>query len=256
MSSQNLAPSTELKTTGTEGVVTIVTSLQKVWTRLQKIHPTLPDATIIVKSSPGTWGHTSVLKPWGAQAVKGRGKAKTVTLTNLRHEVMISSENLSRGPEAVLGTLLHEAAHALNLAAGVRDCDSNGRHNKLFKATAEAAFGLDIKELGWIGWSDTYTPAECLTRWATELRMIKTGLAKASVTHHPKALTAGGTTTIVLPPKGKTKTGGRAKNLTRAVCECEADASGWVPSIRASAKVLAIGILCEDCKAYFQVTGN
>jgi hypothetical protein len=57
-------------------------------------------------------------------------------------------------------------------------------------------------------------------------------------------------------PPGKTVTGGRKKNLGRAVCKCAPDASGWVPSIRASARVLDLGIKCSACDALFEVTGE
>jgi len=255
MTSTDLNPSTDLTTTGAAGIAPVVTTLQTVWARLQKIQPTLPDATIVVKRDARAWGHTTTAKVWGAQKAKGRGKAKTVTLEAQRYEVMISGENLSRGPVAVLGTLLHEAAHALNLVAEVRDVDSNGRHNKAFKATAEQAWGLRIEDLGnWMGWTDTYVPDECAKRFSREVAMIAKALSKASVAHHPKAMT--GTIVIVPPAPGKTKTGGRAKNLSRAVCECQPDATGWRPSLRASAKVLALGIRCEACDALFTVTGE
>lgn len=257
MSSTNMAPA-PFTTTGAEGIAPVVASLQKVWKRLQKVQPTLPDATIVVKRDSRAWGHTTTQKVWGSQKSKGRGKAKTVSLANERFEVMVSGENLSRGPVAVLGTLLHEAAHALNLADGVMDVDSNGRHNKKFKARAEAAWGLDIRDLGnWLGWTDTHVPAECEKRWAVEVKMIATALHKATVAHHPGLATATGGVAVppVMPP-GKTRTGGRAKNLNRAVCKCEADPSGWRPSLRASARVLAIGIKCESCDALFEVTGE
>lgn len=245
------------KTTGAEGVAPVVAALQKVWTRLQKAKPDLPDATIVIKRDSRAWGHTTTMKVWGAQDLRGRGKAKVPFLNLERYEVMVSGENLSRGAEAVLGTLLHEAAHALNIVREKRDVDSNGRHNKTFKATAEAEFGLDIRDLGnWLGWTDTYTPEACLKRWATELRMIRTALVKASVAHHPKLPKAGGTTIVVTPPPGKTITGGRKKNLGRAVCKCAEDARGWRPSIRASAQVLAIGVRCSACDALFEVTGD
>jgi len=243
-------------TSGDEGIAPVVATLQKVWTRLQKAQPDLPDATIVVKRDARAWGHTTVQRVWGAQATKGRGKAKVATLTHERYEVMVSGENLSRGAITVLGTLLHEAAHALNLVREIRDVDSNGRHNKRFQATAAEYWGLDIRDLGnYLGYTDTYVPAEAQARWATEVRMIATALAKSTVAHHPKAVTGG---TVVLPPvaPGKTKTGGRAKNLSRAVCACEADATGWRPSLRASAKVLALGIRCEECDSLFQVTGE
>jgi hypothetical protein len=255
MSSTDFAPA-PFTTTGAEGIAPVVASLQKVWKRLQKAQPTLPDATIVIKRDSRAWGHTTTMKVWGSQATKGRGKAKTVSLANERFEVMVSGENLSRGPVAVLGTLLHEAAHALNLADGIMDVDSNGRHNKKFKARAEEAWGLDIRDLGnWLGWTDTHVPAECAKRWSVEVKMIATALHKATVAHHP-SVGKGGTAVIVPPKPGRTKTGGRAKNLNRAVCKCVPDASGWRPSLRASARVLAIGIKCEECDALFEVTGE
>ena len=257
MSSTDLNPSTDLQTSGVEGVAPVVVALQKVWTRLQAVHADLPDATIVVKRDARAWGHTTTSKVWGAQVTKGRGKAKTASLDAQRYEVMISGENLSRGAEAVIGTLLHEAAHALNLVRGIRDVDSNSRHNKRFKATAEEAFGLEIKDLGnWLGWTDTYVPAECSKRWAVEIRMVAAALAKSSVAHHPKSLGGSGVVVILPPAPGKTKGGNRAKNLSRAVCECQEDATGWRPSLRASAKVLALGIRCEECDSLFQVTGS
>lgn len=250
MSTTTIAP---FVTTGAEGVAPVVTALQKVWTRLQKAEPTLPDATIIIKRDARAWGHTSVQKVWGAQKATGKGKAKVATLTKERHEIMVSGENLARGSVAVLGTLLHEAAHALNLAEGVQDCDSNGRHNKRFKARAEDAWGLDIRDAGnWLGWTDTHVPDDCQKRWAVELRMIETAMKKATVAHRP--VMAG--LTVLPPTPGRTATGGRQKNLSRAICGCKPDASGWRPSLRASAKVLAIGITCQDCDKNFEVTGD
>lgn len=255
MSSSNLTPA-PFRTTGEAGIATVVKSLQDVWVRLQKQHPKLPDATIIIKRDSRAWGHTTTQKVWGAQKVKGRGKTKTAELHAERYEVMISGENLSRGAVEVVATLLHEATHALNLQDGIKDCDSNGRHSKrAFGQRATDTFGLTVKDAGnYLGWTDTSLDAAAQKRWATEVRMIERALAKSTVAHHPKL--TGGKVVIVPPAPGKTKTGGRAKNLSRAICECAPDASGWRPSLRASARVLAIGIKCEECGAHFAVTGE
>jgi hypothetical protein len=254
--STDITPGT-FTTTGEAGIVPVTEALQKVWTRLQKDHPTLPAVTIVVKRDGRAWGHTTLAKVWGAQAVKGRGKAKAATLKDERLEVMISGENLSRGAVDVLGTLLHEATHVLNITDGIQDCDSNGRHSKgKFAKRAEQVFGLEIKDLGnYLGWTDTYVPEATQARYATEIKMLERALGKSTVAHH--GVKVGG---VIVPPTkpapGKTKTGGRAKNLSRAVCGCQPDATGWRPSLRASAKVLAIGIKCEECGDLFQVTGE
>ena len=252
--STDLTPGT-FTTSGEAGIAPVTTALQKVWTRLAKRHG-LPEVTIVVKRDGRAWGHTTLNKVWGAQAVKGRGKAKTATLKSERLEVMISGENLSRGAVDVLGTLLHEAVHVANIQDEIQDCDVNGRHTKgKFAARAEAEFGLEIKDLGnYLGWTDTYVPEATQAVYATEIRMIKAALAKSTVAHHGPI--KGGATIVVPPAPGKTKTGGRAKNLSRAICDCAPDASGWRPSLRASAKVLSIGIRCEACETNFRVTGE
>jgi hypothetical protein len=245
-------------TSGSEGVAAIVTTLQKVYDRIQKRTPGLPDATIVVNRSSRAWGHTSTAKTWGAQTTKGRGKAKTVGLKAERYEIMISGENLSRGAESVMGTLLHEATHAWNLAQGIQDVDVNGRHTKgAFAGKAGDLFGLEIRDMGtYIGWSDTYLTDATRKAYAVEIKMVAAALTKSTVAHMVRpgdTITIPGGGTKVVGPKGGT---GRAKNLSRAVCDCAPDASGWRPSLRASAKVLAIGIKCEACGGTFRVTGE
>jgi len=48
-------------------------------------------------------------------------------------EVFVGGEGLARGPAEVLGTLLHEAAHALADVRGIKDTSRQGRwHNARF----------------------------------------------------------------------------------------------------------------------------
>ena len=68
---------------------------------------------------------------------------------------MISGEGLRRTPRDVLGTLLHEAAHALADARGIKDTSRQGRyHNTKFKMLAEE-LGLTVDHDPTIGWSVT-----------------------------------------------------------------------------------------------------
>ena len=68
---------------------------------------------------------------------------------------MISGEGLRRTPQEVLGTLLHEAAHALAFERGVKDTSRQGRyHNKQFKTLAEE-LGLTVTHDDRLGWSVT-----------------------------------------------------------------------------------------------------
>lgn len=61
-------------------------------------------------------------------------------------EINLSAEWLSRNPDDILETLLHEMAHLYNAVHGVRDCTSGQYHNKHFKRAAEM-FGLKVHRL-------------------------------------------------------------------------------------------------------------
>jgi len=69
-------------------------------------------------------------------------------------EINLSAEWMSRTPEAILETLLHEMAHLKNAVEGIRDCTSGQYHNKYFKQAAEQ-FGLDVERGGNKGYAYT-----------------------------------------------------------------------------------------------------
>lgn len=70
-------------------------------------------------------------------------------------EINLSAEYMSRGPEGLLETLLHEMAHLWNATiADVRDCSGGQYHNKHFKTAAER-FGLEVSRDGKRGWAYT-----------------------------------------------------------------------------------------------------
>jgi len=178
----------------------------------------LPAAVIVVKRDAKAWGHFTPAQTWS----DGETHA---------HEIMISGENLARGARAVLGTLLHEAAHAKNHADGVKGTDTNGRHNQTFKAQAEA-FGLEITQQNKAhGYSHTEVPDECVTRWAEAFALIEDGIKFAA------ALTS----------EGKEKPKARNKNNIKATCKC-----GNI--IRLSQKVLDTGVICAECEWNYQAT--
>ena len=178
---------------------------------------TLPEVLITVQRDRRNWGHITLWNAW-------------TTGTTGRLELMVSGENLARGPVAVLGTLLHEAAHAHNLANNVRDCDSQGRHNRKFKTTAELVFGLEISK-NRHGWSDTTVPAATQKLWADGIARLTEALAVSAVQAPVK------------PPKR------RNTNLSKFECDsCGA-------SLRASESTFADGI-AHGCGGDFYPIGE
>lgn len=145
-------------------------------------------------------------------------------------ELLITGEGLTRGGRAVFGTLAHEMSHAYNIAKGIKDTDSNGRHNKKFKDTAERVYGLEISNHKAIGWSLTEVPDTTAELWAGLIADIDNAITAV----------AGGL-------KSAPKTKKRNKNLLKATCQCPEPLT-----IRASAKVIESGVRCDECEELFK----
>jgi curved DNA-binding protein CbpA len=134
----------------------ILAVLEDCWTAIRRHHGQVPPVVIIIASGTDTrqprWGHYAA----------GRWYA-----SNIKHpEVMVSGEGLARTPREVLGTLLHEAAHALAAAREITDTSRQGRyHNKKYAALARE-LGLDVTETPGFGWTITTVPDTTARRYA------------------------------------------------------------------------------------------
>jgi hypothetical protein len=142
---------------------------------------------------------------------------------------MISGEGLRRTPHDVLGTLLHEAAHALAHARGIKDTSRQGRyHNKHFKTHAEQ-LGLIAEHDARIGWSASTITDVTGIAYARQLHDLTDAM---TLWRHSESAT--GPTTR------------RTSNFIAAVCPCGR-------SIRVAASTLAEApITCQACDGEFQ----
>lgn len=200
--------------TKTENLSGIVQALEGAHALIQE-KTGAPRATILVNRKTGrTMGHFTHAKLWKA------GEESF-------HEIMISANYFERGARAVLGTLLHEVAHSIDLQNGIQGTSGDGYHNQKFKATAES-LGLTITQAKGIGWSLTEVSDACAERWAEALALIENGLALMADAEQGK------------------KTKGRNKNLISARCACDG-------VIRLSAKVLEkCAPKCDNCGGAFK----
>ena len=199
--------------TKTERLSVIVAALESAHAVIQE-KTGAPRATINVARKTGrTMGHFTHAKMWKA------GEESF-------HEIMISANYFERGARAVLGTLLHEVAHSIDLQNGIQGTSGDGYHNQKFKATAES-LGLTITQAKGIGWSITEVSDACAERWAEALALIENGLALMADAEQGK------------------KAGGRNKNLKVAECRCG-------EKIRLSASVLEkCAPMCNACGCKF-----
>jgi hypothetical protein len=186
---------------------------------IRRWHPEIPPVVIIIAS--GTDGKHP---RWGYHA-PGRWNVAG----EQRAEIMISGEGLRRSPRDVLATLLHEAAHALAHARGLKDTSRQGRyHNKQFKICADE-LGLAVEHDDRNGWSASTISPVTEAAYARQLDV----LAQA----------------MTLWRHGETITGAtprRNTNFIAAICPCGR-------TIRAAASTLAEApITCAACDGKFQ----
>ncbi len=202
-----------------EAVSRVLRVLEDTWQAIRAIHSEIPAVVIIIAS--GTDGKET---RWGHHAPK-----RWHVGLDGRTEIMISGEGLRRSALSVLGTLLHEAAHALAAARGISDTSRQGRyHNKKFKACAEE-LGITAGHDQKIGWSITTVPDDTALAYADQLDSLQTAMTLWRIDEH----------------NGPTGTTRRSTNLTAAACPCGR-------SIRAAASTLAEApVICGACDGTF-----
>ena len=189
--------------------------------------PGTPRVTVIIarlnadaRRKGAKYGHTTVRKVWN-DADTG----------NDTYEVAMAAEYINRPTSEVFGTLLHEMAHAYNLANDIKDTDQNGRHNLRFRDTAERLFGLSITEAERIGWSVTECPDATVKRFARAFtHTVKSQRFRAAA-----------------PAAGAPTRAGRDRNLPLLVCGCG-------NKVRASRAVMMAGLRCLSCNTDYDLS--
>jgi len=195
----------------------LVHVLEDTWTAIRCRHPQIPAVVIILAS-----GTESRQPRWGHFA-SGRWYVEH----DQRAEVMISGEALRLTPAEVLAVILHEAAHALACARGIKDTSRQGRyHNKHFKTHAEQ-LGLAVEHDQRNGWSASKITDAAEHAYAAQL----SALAEAMTLWRRDETTGPATR--------------RNTNLIAASCPCGR-------SIRVAASTLAEApITCQACDGDF-----
>jgi DnaJ domain len=195
----------------------LVHVLEDIWLAIRRHHGQVPLVVIILASGTETrqprWGHFA----------SGRWHVGI----DQRAEVMISGEALRLTPSEVLAVILHEAAHALAHARGIKDTSRQSRyHNKQFKNCAEE-LGLAIEHDDKNGWAASKITHHAEHAYTDQLDALAEAMTlwRASETSSP--------------------TTRRNTNLIAAACPCGR-------SIRVAASTLAEApITCQACDGDF-----
>ncbi|WP_198955141.1 hypothetical protein [Kineosporia sp. R_H_3] len=240
----------------------LVAALEATWAAIQHRHPEIPDVVIVVAAgSVGVprgalkLGHFAARR-W-THAGPGTQRGPAVESGDAEQqvgmpEVFVGGEGLALGAVDVLGTLLHEATHALAHVRQVQDTSRQGRyHNRRFRNLAEE-MGLFVAEAPGIGWSDTFVPEAARTDYAHVLDALS-----AAIRIHRRAegtlvpATPGDQDGAAAPGPaggtGGTASGAGSRNGAAARCGCGR-------RIRVTASVLALGpITCGICGQPFTI---
>jgi hypothetical protein len=145
----------------------LVAAIEAAWSSIQDKNPEVPHVVPTIgngTSRPGqlTFGHFHDAK-WAA----GDGRLP---------ELFIGGEGLRRGARALLGTLLHEAAHGIAAIRGVKDTSRQGRyHNTKFRDIA-VDLGITVEKDPRIGWSITTVPDVTAADYAEQIDVLDLAL--------------------------------------------------------------------------------
>ena len=145
----------------------LVAACEAAWSSIQQDHPELPDVVIVLGTGVDR-GRLIKLGHWWA----GRWLADG----DVRGEVLLAGEALHLPATEVFEVLLHEAAHGLNAARGVKDCSRGGRyHNTRFRSTAEDV-GLVVGVMPPYGWARTTISEAATEHYAAQISTLSNAM--------------------------------------------------------------------------------
>ena len=210
--------------------VILIEALAKVWSRIRVYHPAVPGVMLL--AAPSLRSDLSVLGHFAPLRWRHRQKG-----ASSHHEVMVVAEHLDRDVTDIVGTLIHEAAHAMNFERGIHDCSRSQYHNRAFKEAAEA-LGLTVAQVPHYGFAVTRLKPETVERYQDDLKYLAEVLIhRAKPTPLSGATPKGGEDE---PPDDKPSSRNR-----KAVCKCS-----FIIRV-AKATLEQTVIRCESCNEPF-----
>src|SRR4051794_30324974 len=141
----------------------LVGACEATWQAIQRHHPDVPDVVVVLGTGVERGRLVKLGHWWGGRWVADG---------EVRGEVLLAGEALHLQPAQVFEVLLHEAAHGLNAARGVKDTSRGGRyHNAKFKGAAEE-LGLVVTTMPPYGWAQTTPGPEALRHYEPEINRL------------------------------------------------------------------------------------
>ncbi|MEW6470678.1 MAG: DUF6166 domain-containing protein [Actinomycetota bacterium] len=214
----------------------LVAACEEAWKAIQDHHPEVPDAVVVLGSGVER-GRLVKLGHWW--------NARWLADGEVRGEVLLAGEALHLPPAAVFEVLLHEAAHGLSAARGVKDTSRGGRyHNGRFRDAAEEV-GLVVEPMAPYGQARTSLSPPSEERYAGAIARLGDAMR---IARQVEARTGAG----ISQGEGQEADGsgpgtGGTRSRTSALAQCPCGRK-----LRMAPTVLAAGpVLCGVCEAEF-----
>lgn len=222
--------------------VRLIEALAAVWSKIREHHPDVPG--VVILAAPSLRKQLNVLGHFAALRWSARKKGDRHF-----HEVVVVAEHLDRTAEEIVGTIVHEAAHAMNFKRHIFDCSRSQYHNQRFKEAAEE-LGLEVGQVPHYGFAKTVMTKKTIARYAEVITNLNDALV-----HRRKPVII----TKPAPPKDGTRDGPEdeddntgetpASRHLKAVCSCDPPFI-----IRVSRRTLAeTRIICVRCGEEFRI---
>ena len=152
----------------------IITALEQAWAAIRDQHPEIPDVVIVTGAGSNQKG---IPEGYRLQGHHWPERWITDPAEPRMPELFVAGELLAAGGRVVVEVMLHEAAHALAVARGIKDTSSEGNryHNKRF-----VALGVELGLRGpdrpekVIGWSDCQITDETAADYTDVISAIDT----------------------------------------------------------------------------------
>ena len=158
----------------------LLAALEHAWETIRAHHAEIPQVIILIGTGSDRGG---VLRKLGHFAARRWRLADG----GEQSEILLAGEGLDRPPGEVLATLLHEAAHALAFARGIRDTSKGGRYHNCHFAAVAAELGLQAGPLHPYGLAATTMPPATGACYAAALREVADAMVLRRAAEPPRA---------------------------------------------------------------------
>ncbi len=216
----------------------VVAACEEAWRAIQRRHPEVPDAIQVLGSGVERGRLVKLGHWWGGRWVADG---------EVRGEVLRAGEALNLMLGQVFEILLHEAAHGLNAARGIKDTSRGGRyHNARYQATAQEV-GLAVEQMPPYGWAKTELTPAAVQRYLPEIERLGEAMRIARRLEREVRLGTGDTTGAGRDDTGASGGDRQQPKQPPATCGCGR-------KMRMAPSVLAQGpVLCGLCGQDFTV---